>query len=464
MNLSIRTRLTIWNAAVTATLIMSMGVVVYFSLAKALLNHVDAVLLFEYRETVERLEQLGANEELGGVPEAFLEEFQLRVTDPSGRIRMESPNLRGAFWKLRVVQTKPQNPILATEAVGTLGEQRTIAGQVGGSHEGWNVQIASSLTEYRREMLSLRNTLLLLFPFGLLISLVAGHGLAGRALKPVERLTQAAQKISANNLDERIQTDRTDDELGHLASTLNAMIDRLASSLEATRRFTADASHELMTPLAQIRAEAEVALQAERTARQYSQVLYSIVEEVERLTRIADQLLALANTDADIDSSPIEFLSLRMIICAAVSALNDTASKAGVNLAIEDFHDITISLSADRLRLVLDNLIRNGILYNRPEGHVKIHVRRLKQYATIAIEDTGIGIPPDQLPLIFDRFYRVDKARSRCTGGIGLGLSIARAVVETMGGRIEVESEVGKGSTFRIVIPVVQATGSQTVV
>lgn len=450
MNWSIRTRLTIWNTAVTATIIMSMGIVVYFSLAKALLTQVDAVLLFEYRETVERLERLGAHEELGGVPEAFLEEFQLRVTDPSGRIRMESPNLRGEFWKLPVVQTISRNPILATEDVGTLGEQRTIAGRVGGSHEGWNVQIASSLAEYRREMLSLRNTLLLLFPFGLFISLVAGHGLAGRALKPVERITQAAQSISANNLDERIQTDRSDDELGRLAATLNAMIDRLASSLEATRRFTADASHELMTPLAQIRTEAEVALQAERSAKHYTHVLHSIVEEVERLTRLANQLLALANKDAEIDNATIESFSLRTIICAAVSAAGNDASAAGINVTIDDFVDVTLSHSADRLRLVLDNIIRNGILYNRPEGQVTIQIRRLKQYAIIAIEDTGTGIPPDQLPLIFDRFYRVDKARSRRTGGIGLGLSIARAAVETMGGRIEVESEVGQGSTFRI--------------
>jgi len=453
MNWSIRARLTIWNAAVTAAIIFVLGIIVYFALSRAILERVDAVLSFEYKETVERLEKLGADEELGGVPEAFLEEFLLRVTDPVGRVRMESPILHGMAWQPPESQPPGSEPSFDTMSVGASGEQRMVYGRVGGTHAGWTVQIASSLADYRREMAELRNILLMLFPLSLLIASFAGYGLAGRALAPVERITRTAQRISGSNLNERITSDRPDDELGRLAGTLNAMVGRLAESLEATRRFTADASHEFMTPLAQIRTEAEVALQAERPAAEYADVLRSVVEDVERLTRLAGQLLSLAKEDAQAGEPHLDDCPLGSVVRAATAAAEPTAVQAGVTLALGDIDDVTLSIDADRLRQVLDNLLQNAIRYNRPGGRVDVSVQVAARHVAILVVDTGIGIPAEALPHIFDRFYRVDRARSRRAGGTGLGLSIARTLVENMHGRIEVESGVGQGSTFRVVLP-----------
>jgi heavy metal sensor kinase len=453
MNWSIRARLTLWNTVVNASIIMVLGAIVYFALAKALLQGVDAVLVFEYRETVERLEKLGSDDELGGVPEAFLEEFLLRVSDPTGRVRMESPSLHGIVWQPPVAESTGQEPALVTTVMGSSGEQRMIFGRAGGSHAGWTVQIATSLADYRREMTELRNILMILFPISLLIASVAGYGLAGRALSPVEKITTTAQRISATNLSERIKSDRPDDELGRLAGTLNAMVERLAESLEATRRFTADASHEFMTPLAQIRTEVEVALQTERSAEEYSHVLRSVIEEVERLTRLAGQLLALAKEDALAVEPLLEDCPLESIVRAAVAASAVSASEAGVTLSLGVVEAVTLSIDPDRLRQVLDNLLQNAIRYNRPGGRVEVNLQASDRHVTISIVDTGVGIPLEALPHIFDRFYRVDLARSRRAGGTGLGLSIANTLIKKMRGRIDVESVVGEGSTFRVVLP-----------
>lgn len=460
MDWSIRTRLTVWNAAVTTAIVVLLELVVYASFARALLERVDAVLTFEYRETVERLEKLGADEDLGGVPEAFLEEFLLRVTDAAGRVRMESPSLRGVAWLPTPQAESSYEPSFTTAVVNASGEQRMVFGRVGGTHDGWTVQIASSLVEYRGELLKLRNVLLALVPIGVVVAAAAGYFLAGRALAPVERITTSAQRISGSNLSERITTDRSDDELGRLAATLNAMVRRLAESLEATRRFTADASHEFMTPLAQLRTEAEVALQAERPAAEYADVLRSVIDEVERLSRLAGQLLALAKEDAEAVESHPEECDLHAVILASVGAVRPAAEIAHVKISFDATTRATISVDADRLRQVLDNLLQNAVRYNRPGGSICVDLQTDPQQVTIVVADTGIGIPADALPYVFDRFFRVDQARSRRAGGTGLGLSIARTLTEKIGGVIEVESAVGQGSTFRVVLPRSQCTAS----
>lgn len=453
MNWSIRTRLTVWNTAVTAVVIVALGMIVYAALGRALLARIDAVLAFEYRETVERLETLGVDEELGGIPGAFLETFLLRVTDASGHVQMESPSLHGSEWQPVAARATRAEPSFATMLVGDAGEHRMVFGQVGGTHEGWTVQIASSLVDYRQELREIRGMLFTILPVGLVIASIAGYLLAGRALAPVERITETARLISGSNLRQHIVTDRPDDELGRLAATLNAMVRRLGESLEATRRFTADASHEFMTPLAQIRTEAEVALQAERSVTEYTAVLRSIVEEVERLTRLARQLLALAREDAQTVELLREEQAIDEVVRASVEAARASALQANLQLTADELIPVLLSIDADRLRQVLDNILQNAIRYNRSGGQVTVSMREHAENLIVAIADTGVGIPADALPRVFDRFYRVDRVRSRRAGGTGLGLSIARTLTESLGGRLEVESVVGQGTTFYVVLP-----------
>jgi len=233
------------------------------------------------------------------------------------------------------------------------------------------------------------------------------------------------------------------------------MFERLAKSFDAERRFTADASHELMTPLTVVRAEIDVALRNRRSPEEYEEVLAGMREEVGRLTRLADALLVLSREDAQ-GSRPEVGLGesdLGALAASVANAFRPVAVGAGVCMDIGELPVMTVAADPERLRPVLINLIDNAIKYTLGGGKVSISGRKTQREAVVEVSDTGIGIPAPDLPKVFDRFYRVDASRSRSMGGAGLGLSIARTFVERHGGRIEVESESGCGSTFRVILP-----------
>lgn len=452
MTFSVRTRLTIWNGLVTAVIVIGLGAVVYVAMAAALLERVDAVLLFEYEETVERLQKLGVDDDLGSVPEAFLEQFLLRVSDEQGSVRMQSPMLQKIHWELPLENASEQAQFITTDIPG-IGQSRVIYGQLDGVHAGWTVQVATRLTAYARQLNELQRILFSLVPVALLVATIAGYVSAGRALAPVAKITETTRRISATNLDERVNAGRVDDEMGRLAATINSMLDRLTETMNAMRQFTADASHEFMTPLAQIRAETELALQQVRSQEEYQEVLNSTLEEVARLTNLAQQLLSLAREDAATQGGEPETFELQAVVRAAVAGVQGPAEAASVQVAMDAAVPTTVTVDPDRLRQVVENLLHNAIRYNRPGGEVHVRIQPADQQVVVSVADTGIGIATEELPRIFDRFYRVDKARSRQFGGAGLGLSIAKTLTESMGGRLEVESTPGSGSTFRIVLP-----------
>ena len=250
--------------------------------------------------------------------------------------------------------------------------------------------------------------------------------------------------------------DHPNDELGRLSATLNAMLDRLDQTFAAMRRFTADASHELKTPLATIRTEAEVALQTARSFRDLAEVMESIVEESGRLGRLADRLLDLSREDSREPTEHVPASRLDLAVREAVSRAEVSALRAGVALRLTDFSRAIVAADPDRLAQVFDNLLDNAVKYNRSGGSVLVRGWFEDGESVVEIADTGLGIPTEALDRVFDRFYRVDPSRSRRTGGIGLGLSIVRVLVESLGGRIEVESNLGVGSTFRIRLPLLR--------
>jgi signal transduction histidine kinase len=231
------------------------------------------------------------------------------------------------------------------------------------------------------------------------------------------------------------------------------MIGRLEHAFDAMRRFTADASHELLTLLTAMRTETEVALRADRPAEHYQRVLASILEEIERLTKLADNLLLLSREDTQaiqLSRGPVRLDELVRGVIEHVAVLAEAAS---VKLQIGQLPAATIEADVDCLRQVFFNLLDNAVKYTHPGGSVTVRGYTTDSEATVEVSDAGIGIPAESLPRVFDRFYRVDKSRSRQMGGTGLGLSICKALVERHGGRIEVESVEGKGSTFRVVLP-----------
>lgn len=335
---------------------------------------------------------------------------------------------------------------------------RFLSGSVHNSRGDWLVQVGTSLEQYEQEVRELRFVLLTVLPVGMLAAIAGGYWLAGRALRPIQRITGAARRITAQSLAERIPVDNHEDELGRLSDTLNAMIGRLEHAFDAMRQFTVAASHELLTPLTAMRIETEVVLRANRPAEQYQRVLVSILEEIERLTKLADSLLLLSREDTQAIQVSHQAVRLDELVQGVAEHVSVLAEAANVKMHIGPLPPATIEADVDSLRQMFLNLLDNAVKYTLPGGSVTVRGQASDGEATIEVSDTGIGIPTESLPRVFDRFYRVDKSRSRQMGGTGLGLSICKALIERHGGRIGVESAEGKGTTFRVVLPMGRRT------
>ena len=286
---------------------------------------------------------------------------------------------------------------------------------------------------------------------------VGGYVMARRALTPIDHLAADARRITAERLHERLSVANEHDEIGRLAAVINETFARLEFSFDQLRRFTADASHELRTPLSVIRGTGEMALRETRTAAEYKDSIGSMLEEVDRLTRLVDTLLRLSRGDAGT-------VRLSPVVVDLGELARDVASSLGV-LAEERrqrLHIVvtqTVRVSADRLVLrdALTNVLDNAIKYGPAGSTIGVHVDGDARDAAVTVIDEGPGIPAEHRSRIFDRFYRVDQGRSREMGGTGLGLAIAKWAVEANGGRISLE-HTGTGSAFRIVLPRVVAS------
>ena len=285
-----------------------------------------------------------------------------------------------------------------------------------------------------------------------IIAILGGWFVAGRDLAPIKRISEAARAMSDGNLDARIAVERTESELEQVASTLNDAFDRLRLAVEEQRRFTADASHELRTPISVLRAETEWALDRERTTQQDKDALTISRRAALRMQDTVERLLALVRAEVSHDVQERAPVAIQSLIEGVAVWLAPMAQERNVRLAIEG-DAVMVNGDAEQLREALNNVIANAILYNKPGGAVTIASRVIGETARIEVLDTGIGIPRDAVDRVFDRFFRVDKARSRESGGSGLGLSIARTIVVAHGGNIAVTSEPGVGSAFVITLP-----------
>jgi heavy metal sensor kinase len=289
-------------------------------------------------------------------------------------------------------------------------------------------------------------------PVVLIVSLAGGWMLVSRALRPMGAIARTAEQIQATDLSRRIDI-RGSDELARLGKTLNDMLARLHESFDRQTRFTADASHELRTPLSVIAGNVELALKRPRPAEEYQDLLRDIGEAAERMTSTVEGLLTLARADAKSLPMRRDPVSLTVVADEVVRLCRPLAEKKGVTLSVESEGDVAVTADGERMRELVSNLVTNAIRYNRPQGKVTIRLRRRGGRAEVAVDDTGIGIPAEDLPHIFERFYRVDKARSREEGGSGLGLAIVKWIVDAHAGTISVTSEPGSGSRFVISLP-----------
>jgi heavy metal sensor kinase len=286
------------------------------------------------------------------------------------------------------------------------------------------------------------------------LAIAGGYFLAGRALAPVSAMADKACRITASSLGERLPIVNPRDEFGRLATVFNDTLARLHDSFERLHRFTADASHELRTPLAAMRSVGEVALQGPPDSGKYRDVIGSMLEEVDRLTRLVDSLLVLTRADSGAARPVREVVELAALAGDVADHLRVLAEEKRQSLSVHTAAHVEALCDPAILRLGLMNLLHNAISYTPSGGAIQVRAKATASgQPSIEVQDTGPGIPLAHRERIFERFYRVDPDRSRESGGTGLGLAIARWAVAANGGRIELESEESRGSLFRIVLP-----------
>jgi len=254
---------------------------------------------------------------------------------------------------------------------------------------------------------------------------------------------------------------QSENEMGRLATTLNGMIARLEAAFSRQRQFTADASHELRTSLAVIQAESTLALEKDRTPAEYRKSLELVSQEVTYMSAVIGKLLLLARGDSGKEPLNFQEVSIKELLTELSSDVEVLARDKGLKFKLGPLEDITVKGDRVKLRQLFLNLLENAIRYTASGGSIISAAVKRKDTAVVSVSDTGIGIPPEHLPRIFERFYRVDKARSRAEGGTGLGLAIVRYIVKAHSGKIEVESQPGRGSTFRVILPLSSACGAE---
>lgn len=296
-----------------------------------------------------------------------------------------------------------------------------------------------------------------MLPVVLGIALGGGSVLVKRALLPVDRIAASAERISSQNLSERLPVAQTGDELERLSGALNRMIERLDASFRHSRRFVADASHELRTPLTVLQGELETLVQQPQLTPEWRDRVGSALEEVDRLAHIVEGLFAISRLDAGEAAAEWVPLDLAQLTAATADQMSLLAEDKDIKVSCEAVLGVWVEGDRARLKQVVVNLLDNAIKYTPKGGAVVLRVGRQNGKAVLEITDNGIGIPPEDLPRVFERFFRVDNARSRQEGGAGLGLSIVKSICTAHQGRVEVASEPGRGSRFRVELPAIAA-------
>jgi two-component system OmpR family sensor kinase len=393
----------------------------------------------------------------GAGPPSFvrLDKF-VQITDLEGRVVARSGTLGTARLPTPAdLLARLRDGETVFRTVTDFGEEpvRMVSLPVRVGEGGYAVQVAMSLDDAHAVLragrwLFLSMSLVILAGIGLTSAL-----LARRALRPIDRMVTRARHIGEGNLGERLPHPGTRDEIGRLVETLNEMLGRIERSFEIQRRFTADASHELRSPLSRLRAELEVTLRRPRTVPEYEETLRSCLEEVQRVQGLTEELLELARIDAREEAETALPIAISEIVDAAVSAVTPEAVRRGILVWAERPREVLVNAAPVAAKVALANILDNAVKFSRPGGEVRVTVTADGDEADIVVSDTGPGVSPEDVPRLFQRFYRGKASRATDVPGVGLGLAISRALVERQGGRISVGASGDKGATFTVHLP-----------
>ncbi|QDU65014.1 HAMP domain-containing sensor histidine kinase [Engelhardtia mirabilis] len=449
MRNSLRWTLIGWFGAILALAVAAFGSVLYLQVSESGLRSVEVSLAERAQALAAALEYDARDGWELELSEDYLrgltQRCSFRIVTPAGEVIAQGG---GAQWSGAM-----DTPSATTgePASGVHGDSYhfTLVGP-----GKLRVVLRSSIEPQQQALAELRLQLLLVGVAILAGALLGGLWLARRVLRPIAGATRAAAAIDASDLSKRLDVAAMPLELRELGTTFNGTLDRLEEAFGRLTRFTADASHELRTPLAVLRTEVELALRRNREPDEYREALRTGLRAVARMTELVDGLMVLAKADAgsaDIERTRVE---LGAAATEAVEALGARARAQSIEIHSEGN---AVQVRGDRalLREAIENLLSNAVRYNEPGGRVDVAVRSEGGQALVSVRDDGPGIPADSLDRLFDRFYRVDEARSRAQGGSGLGLSIVRWIAEAHGGTVDVASSPGEGSTFTLRLPLV---------
>ncbi len=462
VTLPIRLRLTAWYFAILAVVLCAFGISAYFAMRHSIRQTVDEELQIRsegVHQLIERDIQRGHKDDL---PEGLREHTELRqggallqVSDEQGNWLYRSPVM--SDYGVPRPATVPKR---ATEYTGKDVPLRIWTQKVSVGGESYLIQSAFEMDDFYE---SLHHFALLLFisiPSLLVCAAAGGYWISTRALAPVDLIAQTARTISAQNLSSRLVVPKTGDELQRLSETLNGMLERLEAAFKKITQFTADASHELRTPVAVMRTRAELSLRKARSAEEYRDVIAEVLTELEKTSGLIEQLMFLARADSGAETLHFAATNVSDVLreaCHQGSALAE-AKQIGFHERISG-DSMWVQGDAGSLRRLFLILIDNAVKYTPANGQVEVSLQRNDGYAVAQVRDTGIGIAEADLPNVFERFYRADKARTRESGGVGLGLSIGRWITEVHAGTIEVQSSPGRGSIFQIRLPITNPGG-----
>jgi heavy metal sensor kinase len=457
---SVRLRLTLWYAGVLALSLIAFAFVIYYAAGNIFHERQDESLRSTAQTVVSAyVEEYAEAHSLVAAGQIVLAEITfpnryVQLTDNDGKPLAASANLAGKTVSM------PASTLAEARARGfsytTVNGLRVAVVPLSTGQNFGYAAVAEPLSVIEDGLTELRRDLFAGVPLVLLLASGGGYFLARKSLAPIASMNSQTQRISAENLSARLDVANTRDELGHLATTINDLLARLENSFNEQQRFIADASHELRTPLAVLRGETEVALGKTRTVAEYQQSLSLTQEEAESLSRIVEDLFILARQPISTRAAlHKERVSLNDAVRDCARAAQVLAIRKGVRLKLEnDSPSIALHGDEELIKRMILKLLDNAVKYTPAGGEISLALARQNGNAEIVVRDTGPGIAEADQSRVFDRFFRVDKARARAMGGAGLGLSIAQWIVEVHGGEISVASTPGHGSTFTVVLPV----------
>ena len=457
--LSLRLRLTLWYVLLLGLTMLMFSGYVYWRLQHSLMTQVDASLEMVATQALVNIDTGGED---NSMPSFQNTEEMAAIVDRLGEtnliVRLVSPTGKawaGLGYYRNVPALVPKRPGYDSVSRGK-HVWRVYSFPLeapDGNAIGW-LQTAQSLDSVYHALEGLREQLYWAIPLTLLLTGLGGFFLANRALRPIDRITRTAHSISATDLSRRIQYVGPRDEVGRLADTFDAMLDRLQAAFERERQFTDDAAHELRTPLTILKGRIGVALSRPRSKREYEGTLRDLEQEVDRLIRLGTDLLFLSRLDQVRLFWHWEKVDLSGLLQVIAEQVRPIAEGKGVELSESIDSGLYVTGDQDHLIRLFLNLLDNATKYTPKGGQVRLEALQDGRDIVVSVSDTGPGIPSEAIPHIFERFFRVDADRSRETGGAGLGLAIAYEIVRQHNGHIEVQSQVGEGTTFVVFLPV----------